>query len=238
MTMAPWISAEDLHAHYGASHVLRGIDLTIGQGEAVGLLGRNGMGKTTLIRALVGQLRCTEGRIRIGGRDCTRAPAHLRARLGIAYVPEGRGIFPNLSVRENLLVAARPGLRGQRDWDDERVLRTFPRLRERLHHSGQQLSGGEQQMLAIGRALMTNPELLILDEATEGLAPLIVAELWQVIAAIRGTGISALIVDRNYRAVLAHTDRCVVMEKGVLVHQDASPALAAQPQRLERHLGI
>ncbi|ANN80664.1 ABC transporter ATP-binding protein [Bordetella flabilis] len=236
--MTPWISAESLHAHYGASHVLRGIDLVIGQGEAVGLLGRNGMGKTTLIRALAGQLRCTDGRIRIAGRDCTRAPAHLRARLGIAYVPEGRGIFPNLSVRENLLVAARPGLRGQRDWDDARVLRTFPRLRERLHHGGQQLSGGEQQMLAIGRALMTNPELLILDEATEGLAPLIVAELWQVIGAIRGTGISALIVDRNYRAVLAHTDRCVVMEKGLLVHQDASPALAAHPQRLERHLGI
>jgi branched-chain amino acid transport system ATP-binding protein len=236
--MTPWMSAEALHAHYGASHVLRGIDLAIGQGEAVGLLGRNGMGKTTLIRALAGQLRCTDGRIRIAGRDCTRAPSHLRARLGIAYVPEGRAIFPNLSVRENLLVAARPGLRGRRDWNDERVLQTFPRLRERLHHGGQQLSGGEQQMLAIGRALMTNPELLILDEATEGLAPLIVAELWQVIAAIRRTGISALIVDRNYRAVLAHTDRCVVMEKGVLVCQDASPALAAQPRRLERHLGI
>jgi branched-chain amino acid transport system ATP-binding protein len=153
-------------------------------------------------------------------------------------VPEGRGIFPNLSVRENLLMSARAGARGQRDWTYERVLTTFPRLTERLEHGGQQLSGGEQQMLAIGRALMTNPDLLILDEATEGLAPLIVQEIWRVVAAIRSTGISTLIVDRNYRAVLAHTDRAVVLEKGRIVMQGASAELAAAPQRLAQHLGV
>lgn len=238
MSRTDWIEAEGLHAHYGASHVLRGVDLRIGRGEAIGLLGRNGMGKTTLIRVLTGHLRCSAGRVRIGGGDGTHMPPHARARLGIAYVPEGRGIFPNLSVRENLLVAARAGKAGRRDWDYARVMEIFPRLRERTRHGGQQLSGGEQQMLAIGRALMTNPDLLILDEATEGLAPLIVAELWRVIARIRQTGISTLIVDRNYRAVLAHTDRCVVMEKGVLACQDASAALAAQPRLLERYLGV
>lgn len=236
--MPAWIEGEALHAHYGASHVLRGVDLHIGPGEAVGLLGRNGMGKTTLIRVLTGHLKCSAGRVRIAGGDRTHAAPHTRARLGLAYVPEGRGIFPNLSVRENLLVAARAGASGRRDWDYARVMQTFPRLRERTHHGGQQLSGGEQQMLAIGRALMTNPDLLILDEATEGLAPLIVAELWRVIADIRRSGISTLIVDRNYRAVLAHTDRCVIMEKGVLAHQEGSAALAALPSVLERYLGV
>ncbi|WP_241055571.1 ABC transporter ATP-binding protein, partial [Achromobacter xylosoxidans] len=150
----------------------------------------------------------------------------------------GRGIFPNLSVRENLLVAARAGEQGRRDWTYARVLETFPRLTERLGHGGQQLSGGEQQMLAIGRALMTNPDLLILDEATEGLAPLIVAEIWKIIRQIRATGMSTLIVDRNYRAVLAHTDRCLVMEKGLIVRDGDSAALAAAPEQLTRYLGV
>ena len=232
------ISACDLHSYYGASHVLRGVDLQINAGESVGLVGRNGMGKTTLIRTLMGHVRCRQGRLSIVGKDCVRAQPHTIARLGIAYVPEGRGIFPNLSVRENLLVAARPGTRGQTDWTYDRVLSTFPRLAERLNHGGQQLSGGEQQMLAIGRALATNPDLLILDEATEGLAPLIVAEIWKIVAAIRATGISTLIVDRNYRAVLSHTDRCLVMEKGRIVYQGASPALASEPTQLARYLGV
>jgi len=232
------ISACDLHSYYGASHVLRGVDLQINAGESVGLVGRNGMGKTTLIRTLMGHVRCRQGRLSIVGKDCVRAQPHTIARLGIAYVPEGRGIFPNLSVRENLLVAARPGTRGQIDWAYDRVLSTFPRLAERLNHGGQQLSGGEQQMLAIGRALATNPDLLILDEATEGLAPLIVAEIWKIVAAIRATGISTLIVDRNYRAVLSHTDRCLVMEKGRIVYQGASPALASEPTQLARYLGV
>ena len=160
------------------------------------------------------------------------------ARLGIGYVPEGRGIFPNLSVRENLVMSERAGLDGKRDWTFDRVLQTFPRLAERLGHGGQQLSGGEQQMLAIGRALMTNPRLLILDEATEGLAPLIVAEIWRVIAEIRASGIGTLIVDRNYRKVLAHTDRAVVMEKGRIVLAGESAALAGDSRALAQYLGV
>jgi branched-chain amino acid transport system ATP-binding protein len=232
------IEAGGLHVYYGASHVLRGVDMHIAPGESVGLVGRNGMGKTTLIRSLMGQVKSAQGQVRVGGRDCTHAPPHAIARLGVAYVPEGRGIFPNLNVRENLQVAARPGVRGGQDWTYARVLDTFPRLRERLGHGGQQLSGGEQQMLAIGRALMTNPDLLILDEATEGLAPLIVAEIWKIIRQIRATGMSALIVDRNYRAVLEHTDRCLVMEKGLIVQDGDSASLARQPEQLTRYLGV
>jgi len=232
------IEAGGLHVYYGASHVLRGVDMHIAPGESVGLVGRNGMGKTTLIRSLMGQVKSAQGQVRVGGRDCTHAQPHAIARLGVAYVPEGRGIFPNLNVRENLQVAARPGVRGGQDWTYARVLDTFPRLRERLGHGGQQLSGGEQQMLAIGRALMTNPDLLILDEATEGLAPLIVAEIWKIIRQIRATGMSALIVDRNYRAVLEHTERCLVMEKGLIVQDGDSASLARQPEQLTRYLGV
>ena len=176
----------------------------------------------------------------IRGRDVTREQPDRIARLGIGWVPEGRQIFPNLSVRENLLMAARPPLDAARGepWTLERVLDTFPRLRERLDHGGQQLSGGEQQMLAIGRALMTNPAAIVLDEATEGLAPLVVREIWRIVATIRATGIAALLVDRNYRAVLAHTDRCVVMEKGRIVLEGPSRELAADEHALERYLGV
>jgi branched-chain amino acid transport system ATP-binding protein len=160
------------------------------------------------------------------------------ARLGIGYVPEGRAIFPNLSVRENLVMTARPGPDGRTDWTLERVLATFPRLSERLGHGGQQLSGGEQQMLAIGRALLTNPRLLVLDEATEGLAPLVVAEIWRTVAAIRSTGIATLIVDRNARAVLGHTDRAVVLEKGRIVLEGSSAEIAADGSALDRYLGV
>ena len=219
------LAVEGLHTHYGSSHVLRGVSLALASGEALGLLGRNGMGKTTLIRAIMGYVPASEGRIRWQDRDVTGWPPERMARLGIGYVPEGRGIFPNLSVRENLVMSARAGPGGERGWTFERVLQTFPRLAERLGHGGQQLSGGEQQMLAIGRALMTNPQLLILDEATEGLAPLIVAEIWRVVGAIRATGIATLVVDRNYRAVLTHTDRAVVLEKGQLVMSGESDAL-------------
>jgi len=160
------------------------------------------------------------------------------ARAGLAYVPEGRGIFPNLSVRENLEVAARPGVAGRDDWPLARIIATFPRLGERIDHSGQQLSGGEQQMLAIGRALSTNPELLILDEATEGLAPLIVREIWRIIVEIRASGIASLIVDRNFRTVLANSDRAVVLEKGRVVLEDSAAALAANAQELTARLGV
>jgi branched-chain amino acid transport system ATP-binding protein len=227
-----------LNAHYGDSHVLRGVDLELPAGTALGLLGRNGMGKTTLIRTLMGYVRATQGRVQWDGHDVTGFAPERMARLGIGYVPEGRGIFGNLSVRENLVMAARAGVDGQRAWTLDRVLTTFPRLSERLAHGGQQLSGGEQQMLAIGRALMTNPRLLVLDEATEGLAPLIVAEIWRVIGEIRATGISTLIVDRNYRAVLAHTDRAVVLEKGLVVTAADSATLAQDPDALARWLGV
>jgi branched-chain amino acid transport system ATP-binding protein len=234
----PLIEADGLHAYYGESHVLQGVGLAIAEREAVGLLGRNGMGKTTLIRCLMGYVPAVRGRVRWRGADATGAPPERMARRGIGYVPEGRAIFPNLSVRENLVMAARAGPHGRADWTFERVMATFPRLAQRLGHGGQQLSGGEQQMLAIGRALMTNPLLLVLDEATEGLAPLIVAEIWRVVAQIRESGISTLIVDRNVRSVLAHTDRALVMEKGRIVLEDGSAALAAAPQSLAQLLGV
>jgi branched-chain amino acid transport system ATP-binding protein len=194
------------------------------------------MGKTTLIRCLMGLVKTTHGQVHWQGEDVTGQAPERMARRGIGYVPEGRGIFPNLSVRENLLMSARPGPQGQRDWTFDRVMATFPRLAERLGHGGQQLSGGEQQMLSIGRALMTNPQLMVLDEATEGLAPLIVAEIWRVIATIRGSGISTLIVDRNFRQVLAHTDLAVVLEKGQVVMAGASTALDLD--ELGQRLGV
>jgi branched-chain amino acid transport system ATP-binding protein len=236
--MTALLALTDVHARYGDSHVLRGVSLAIASGTSLGLLGRNGMGKTTLIRVAMGYLRATEGSIAWQGTDVTGAPPERMARLGIGYVPEGRGIFANLSVRENLVMTERAGPDGRRDWTFDRVLATFPRLAERLDHGGQQLSGGEQQMLAIGRALMTNPLLLILDEATEGLAPLVVAEIWRTVAAIRATGIATLIVDRNARAVLAHTDRAVILEKGVAVMAGDSATLAVDDAALSRHLGI
>lgn len=227
-----------LHTYYGDSHILHGVDLHLPAGKAIGLLGRNGMGKTTLIRSLMGYVSAASGQVLWRKRTITGYTPEKMARLGIGYVPEGRGIFPNLSVRENLVMSARIGPHGRRDWNYERVLETFPRLKERLDHGGQQLSGGEQQMLAIGRALMLNPDLLILDEAAEGLAPLIVQEIWRVIGEIRKTGISTLIVDRNYRAVLSHTDSAVVLEKGRIVLQGESSKLLAAPATLAEHLGV
>ncbi len=235
---AEMVNADGLHVHYGESHVLRGVSLAVRAGEAIGLLGRNGMGKTTLIRTLMGHVRASRGGIAIRGQDATRTPPDRIARWGLAYVPEGRAIFPNLSVRENLVVAARRGVSGRNDWPLERILATFPRLRERLGFAGQQLSGGEQQMLAIGRALSTNPDLLILDEATEGLAPLIVREIWRIIGDIRGTGIASLIVDRNFRTVLANTDRAIILEKGRVVLENRSEVLTLQPEELAARLGV
>ena len=231
------VDARGVHAWYGSSHVLHGVDLQIRRGETVGLLGRNGMGKSTLIRSLLGHVTQREGQIQILGVDATKARPHEVARLGLAYVPEGRGVFPNLSVRENLVMAARRGRDGRNDWSFERVLDTFPRLSERLTHGGQQLSGGEQQMLSIGRALMTNPRLLILDEATEGLAPLIVAEIWRVIGEIRRTGIATLVVDRDHRKVGEQSDQLVVLQKGRVVLSGASEGLRGS-DRLTAFLGV
>ena len=238
MTDASIIDARGLHSFYGASHILHGIDFSVSAGEAVGLMGRNGMGKTTLIRTLIGHVEPRRGEVKINGRVMTGAAPHLIARQGIAYVPEGRGIFPNLSVRENLIMAARVGPNGRRDWTYERVLDTFPRLSERLSLGGQQLSGGEQQMLTIGRALLTNPDLLILDEATEGLAPLIAREIWHIIRVVRDSGIAAIIVDKNYAAVSAITNRNVILVKGRVVFEGTATELGVNPEILRQHLGI
>lgn len=231
------VDAQGVHAWYASSHVLHGVDIQIARGQTMGLLGRNGMGKSTLIRTLLGHVTQREGRITLFGQDASKFKPHQVARLGVAYVPEGRGVFHNLTVRENLLMAARPGRDGRNDWTYDRVMQTFPRLTERLTNMGNQLSGGEQQMLSIGRALMTHPELIILDEATEGLAPLIVNEIWNVIADIRDSGIATLIVDRDYRRVLAHSDQAIVLQKGLVELSGSSDAVALNPA-LPKLLGV
>ena len=232
------LKVESVNTYYGDSHILRGVDLELPAAMSLGLLGRNGMGKTTLIRTLMGYVRPASGHILLDGIDVTGSTPEKMARRGIGYVPEGRGIFPNLSVRENLVMSERAGIDGARDWTFDRVMATFPRLAERLDFGGQQLSGGEQQMLAIGRALMTNPRLLVLDEATEGLAPLVVTEIWRVIGDIRATGIATLIVDRDWRRVLAHTDLAVVLQKGRIVLSAPSTELSAAPDALAGWLGV
>jgi branched-chain amino acid transport system ATP-binding protein len=232
------IEAKGIHTYYGQSHILRGIDFAVARGQTIGLMGRNGMGKSTLLKSIMGIVQPRQGSVQIMGKNMVGRPAFEVAQLGVAYVPEGRGIFANLSVTENLKMAARAGTRGQKDWTYERVLETFPRLQERLNHGGQQLSGGEQQMLTIGRALMTNPDVLILDEATEGLAPLIAREIWRICGEIKQSGISAIIVDKNWKHVTQITDKNVILVKGEVVFEGASAELIAQPQILEQHLGV
>jgi len=235
--MAPLLEARKLHSYYGSSHVLQGVDFSVGAGEVVALMGRNGMGKTTLLRSMLGLLKSRTGEVHIDGISATAMAPHSIARRGIAFVPDNRGIFPTLSVRENLLVAARPATGGDA-WTFERVMATFPALAARLDHRGNQLSGGEQQMLTIGRALLTNPRLLILDEATEGLAPLIATTIWRTIRAIRDGGIATVIVDKHFAMLAELADRCVILVKGRKVF-DGSPAeLAAQPGLREQHLGV
>jgi len=232
------LEADDLHTYYGPSHILRGVSFRVRRGEAVSLMGRNGMGKTTTLRSLVGLTAPRRGRVALRGRDVTGHPPHEVARLGVALVPEGRGIFPNLTVREQLVMAARPGTDGRRDWDLTRVLELFPRLAERANNYGNQLSGGEQQMLTIGRALMTNPDLLMLDEATEGLAPLVRKEIWLVIQRIKATGIATIIVDKDIKALSAVSDRSVILAKGRVVFEGTTADLASQPDVTARHLGV
>ena len=232
------LEAKELHTYYGASHILHGIDFNIRQGEGIALMGRNGMGKSTLIKSMLGIVRPKHGRILVRGDDFTRAPTYRTAQRGIAYVPEGRGIFPNLSVRENLQMSARAGIDGQRNWTFDRVMETFPRLGERINNGGWQLSGGEQQMLTIGRALMTNPDLLILDEATEGLAPLIAMEIWRIVKEIRKTGIATVIVDKNHGAVTSICDRAMILVKGEVVFSGSSDEVRANPELIQKHLGV
>ena len=242
----PLVDVKGLNTYYGASHILRGIDFTVPRGETIGLMGRNGMGKTTLLKSIMGLVKPRSGTVTIMGKPMMgRAPCEV-AKLGVAYVPEGRGIFGNLSVVENLQMAARAGntaaararASAGQDWTYERVLDTFPRLKERLRHGGQQLSGGDQQMLTIGRALMTNPDVLILDEATEGLAPLIAREIWRICALIRQSGISSVIVDKNWKHVTQITDRNMILVKGQVVFTGSSTELHSRPELLEQYLGV
>jgi branched-chain amino acid transport system ATP-binding protein len=227
-----------LHAYYGQSHILRGINFAIRPGETVGLMGRNGMGKSTMIRTMMGLVPVAQGQVFVDGKDVTGTPTYKMASSGIAYVPEGRGIFASLSVMENLDVAARSGIDGKSTWTQERVLELFPRLLQRITNQGDQLSGGEQQMLAIARALVTNPRLLILDEATEGLAPLIRDEIWRTIALIRDTGMATLIVDKTVAAVTAIADRVVIIVKGQIALEGAPSVLSDDPERMHRLLGV
>ena len=236
--MTPILQVRGLKAGYGAGLVLHGIDFTVQPQEAVGLMGRNGMGKTTLIRTMLGLLQPRAGQVLVDGRDIGGLAPFQRAKLGIAVVPEGRGVFASLTVLENLSLAARPGLDGARPWTLDRVLDTFPRLRQRIGNRGDQLSGGEQQMLAIGRALMTSPRLLILDEATEGLAPLIRDEIWRVIATIRAGGIATVVVDKTVASVLSVVDRSTVLIKGTVAYDGVPAALQADAALMQRCLGV
>jgi branched-chain amino acid transport system ATP-binding protein len=234
----PLIEAKDLHTFYDESHILRGVSLTLARGEALGLMGRNGMGKTTLIRTIMGLVRPRTGRVLIAGEDMTQAPPFRIAQRGIAYVPEGRGIFASLSVRENLQIAERAGVDGTHGWTMARILELFPRLGERLHNGGDQLSGGEQQMLAIARALVTNPRVLILDEATEGLAPLIREEIWKTVRLVRKSGIATLLVDKSVSEVTALADRVIILVKGQAVFQGKAKDLKSNREIMEQHLGV
>jgi branched-chain amino acid transport system ATP-binding protein len=232
------IQVKELNSYYGASHILRNINFEVNVGETIGLMGRNGMGKSTLLKSIMGIVTPRSGDVHIKGQRTNDLAIFEVAQKGIAYVPEGRGIFGNLSVVENLQMAARAGTNGQRDWTYDRVLETFPRLKERLGHGGQQLSGGEQQMLTIGRALMTNPDVLILDEATEGLAPLIAREIWRICSVIKESGISSIIVDKNWKHVTKITDRNVILVKGEVVFEGSSQSLQSKPEILTQHLGV
>ena len=234
----PALRARGLNAYYGQSHVLRNVDFYVMPRETVSLLGRNGMGKTTLFRTLMGLLRPRSGTIELNGQSITGARASQVARAGLAFVPEDRGIFPNLTVEENLTFAKRPGRGARPDWTLERVHALFPRLRERGAHWGNQLSGGEQKMLAIGRALLTNPDIILLDEATEGLAPKVRDEIWATVKLIAQTGIATIVVDKNLDDLLALADRHVVMAKGEIVFDGPTAALKADEALIHRHLGV
>ena len=232
--MADLLAVEGLSAGYGRAVVLSDIAFRLGEGEALAVLGRNGVGKTTLLDSLVGVTRRFAGSIALAGRDIAGLPPEARAALGIGWVPQERNIFRSLSVLENLTAVARPG-----PWPVERVFGLFPRLRERQRQPGGSLSGGEQQMLAIGRALVTSPKLLLLDEPTEGLAPIIVQELLDALARLfREERLAALIVEQHARKILPITDRVLILERGRIVHAGTSAALVADPAPLERHLGV
>jgi branched-chain amino acid transport system ATP-binding protein len=232
------LKVEALDAFYGASQVLHGVGLEVARGEQVALIGRNGMGKTTLLRTLMGLVSRRCRGLHFHGRDIAQAAPEIIARAGLALVPEGRGIFGALSVTENLVMAAREGPDGRLTWTLPRIFELFPRLHVRRNNGGHQLSGGEQQMLTIGRALMTNPDMILIDEATEGLAPLVAQDIWRTLEIIRGEGIATLVVDKDFASLARLADRMVMLSKGAVVFDGPPAALAAQPELLERHLGV
>jgi branched-chain amino acid transport system ATP-binding protein len=240
MTAAPpaLLEVRALAAGYGASEVLFDIDLRIAEGTVATLLGRNGMGKTTIIRTLLGLLPTRSGDVHFAGERITGLATDAIARLGVALVPEGRQVFPNLTVRENLVAFAANRAQQESPWTLERVFDFFPRLRERTDHLGSQLSGGEQQMLAIGRALMTNPRLLILDEATEGLAPLVREDIWRCLAALKAAGQTILVIDKYVERLIALADQHTILERGRVVWQGSSALLAADRELWHRYLGV
>ena len=228
------LEVSGLHTYYGESHVLQGVSLTVGPGEVVAILGRNGMGKTTLMRSIIGFTPPRQGSVRFKGQDITGWASHRMTALGMALVPQGRRVFPSLSVRENLDVARR----GDGRWSLERVYAVFPRLRERERNRANKLSGGEQQMLAIGRALMSNPDLLLMDEPTEGLAPLIVREVGRVMGELRGQGLSILLVEQNLPMALAVANRIHILSRGQIVHSSTPAELMANEDVKSRYLGV
>jgi len=232
------LRVRDLEAFYGPSQALFGMELGVDAGEVVTLMGRNGMGKTTTVHAIMGLMAARRGVVEFEGRRVDQLPSFRIARLGFGLVPEGRQIFPNLSVRENLIAASANRARRPSPWTIERVFEFFPRLSERQRNMGNQLSGGEQQMLAIGRALMTNPKLLILDEATEGLAPLIRQEIWSCLGRLKGEGQAILVIDKNVGALIALADRHHIVEKGRVVWSGTSQALAGDRDLQHRYLGV
>jgi branched-chain amino acid transport system ATP-binding protein len=236
--LAPLLEVEGIETCYGLSQVLYGMSLSVGQGEMVALMGRNGMGKTTTIRSIMGLTPSRAGTIRFAGRDVAKLPSFRIAQLGIGLVPEGRQIFPNLTVRENLVAASHNKLGAPDPWTIEKIHALFPRLAERADNMGGTLSGGEQQMLAIGRALMTNPKLLILDEATEGLAPLIREEIWNCLTMLKARGQSVLVIDKNVGNLVRIADRHTIIERGRAVWSGTSEALIAEPDLQHRYLGI
>ncbi|MGR3459051.1 MAG: ABC transporter ATP-binding protein [Pseudooceanicola nanhaiensis] len=227
------LDVSGLEAAYGESRILFGIDLNVGQGEVVTLLGRNGMGKTTTVKSIFGLLRPRGGCVKVDGQDLTGAEPHRLALAGLGLVPEGRQVFPTLTVEENLRATARPG-----KWTLKRIYDLFPRLEERRRNMGTQLSGGEQQMLAIGRALMTNPRLMVLDEATEGLAPLIRADIWACLARLKAEGEAILVIDKNVDALTKFADRHVVIEKGRVVWTGTTQEILATPEVKDRFLHV
>src|SRR5512145_1062522 len=238
MTDAPLLEVDRIETAYGRSKVLFGVSLAIGPGEMVTLMGRNGMGKTTTVRSIMGLTRASAGSIRLDGREIRQLPSYQVAKLGVGLVPEGRQVFPNLSARENLLATAANRSNAPDPWTFDKVCALFPRLGERIDSMASLLSGGEQQMLAIGRALMTNPRLLILDEATEGLAPLIRAEIWACLAALKREGHAILVVDKFVEAMLGLADRHVILERGRVAWQGTSAELAADRSVREEFLAI